>query len=104
VPAFLVLVTTPNARVSEKISKGLVAAKLAACVNIVPGLQSRYWWKGKIETAREQLLIIKTTRARFAALTQWVRKNHPYTVCEVIALPITAGNPPYLKWIHQSLK
>ena len=102
--AFVVLVTTPNAKISEKISKGLVAAKLAACVNTLPGLKSRYWWKGKVETAREQLLLIKTTQGRLKALVQWVRKNHPYSVCEVVALPIASGSKPYLEWITRSLK
>ncbi len=101
---YLVLVTTPTRRVSEKISQGLVKNKLAACVNRLPGLKSRYWWKGKIETAREELLLIKTTQAKLRRLTQWVKKNHPYTVCEVIALPIAAGNKVYLDWINQSLQ
>jgi periplasmic divalent cation tolerance protein len=99
----VVLVTTPDRKTSERISKGLVAQKLAACVNTLPGLRSRYWWKGKMETAREELLIIKTRRDRLTALTQWVRKNHPYTVCEVIALPIQGGNKAYLDWIGKSL-
>jgi len=101
---FVVLVTTPNRRVSEKISKGLVHGKLAACVNIVPGLRSRYRWKGKVETAREELLLIKTNRTKLSQLTQWVQKNHPYAVCEVVALPITKGSKPYMDWIDSSLR
>ena len=99
----VVLVTTPNRKVSEKLSKGIVSWKLAACVNILPGVRSRYWWKGKMETAREELLIIKTQKAKLTVLTQWVRRNHPYSVCEVIALPIEGGNKPYLDWIAASL-
>ena len=101
---FVVLVTSPNRRTSEKLSKGLVGGKLAACVNILPGLRSRYWWKGKIEAAREELLLIKTSQSRLSRLTQWVMKNHPYKVCEVVALPISAGNKLYLDWIMKSLK
>jgi periplasmic divalent cation tolerance protein len=101
---YVVLVTTPNRRISENLSKGLVGRKLAACVNCLPNLRSRYWWKGKVETATEELLLIKTTQARLKPLTQWVRQNHPYTVCEVVALPIAAGNKPYLDWIARSLK
>ena len=82
----------------------MIGNRLAACVNRVPGLQSRYWWKGKVETAREELLIIKTRQDRFLKVVQWVRKNHPYTVCEVISLPITGGNPDYLRWIDESVK
>lgn len=101
---FVVLVTTPGRVVSEKLSKGLVEGRLAACVNRVSGLQSRYWWKGKIETAREELLIIKTRKDRLSRLTRWIRVHHPYAVCEVIALPIDAGNPDYLRWIDESIK
>jgi periplasmic divalent cation tolerance protein len=104
VKVYVVLVTTPNKKVSEKLSKDLVSRKLAACVNRIPGSTSRYWWKGKIETAREELLIIKTRKDRLSKLTAWVRENHPYTVCEVLALPVAAGNPPYLKWISDSLR
>jgi len=100
---FVVLVTTPNRRVSEKISKGLVGGKLAACVNRVPGLHSRYRWKGKVETAREELLLIKTNRSKLEPLIRWVKQNHPYTVCEVVALPIAAGNKPYLEWMDEVL-
>jgi periplasmic divalent cation tolerance protein len=102
--AYLVLVTVPNRRTGEKLSKGLVGNRLAACVNVVPGLRSRYRWKGKVETAREELLLIKTTQAKLKKLTDWVRKNHPYTVCETIALPITAGNPAYLRWIEKEVQ
>ncbi len=100
---YLVFVTTPNRVVSEKLSKELVSQKLAACVNTLPGLKSRYWWKGKIETAREELLLIKTDQTKLKILIQSIRKNHPYEVCEVVALPITSGNPAYLNWITQSL-
>lgn len=97
------LVTSPDPKTSEKLSKGIVSRKFAACVSRIPGIHSRYWWKGKVETAREELLVIKTQRTKLAALTQWVRRNHPYTVCEVIALPIQGGNKAYLDWITSSL-
>ena len=101
--SYLVLITTPNRSVSERISKGLVQKKLAACVNRVPGIHSRYWWKGKIETAREELLLVKTQAGRLPALTRWVRQNHPYETCEVLALPVAGGSKAYLDWIGQSL-
>jgi periplasmic divalent cation tolerance protein len=103
VKTFVVFVTTPNRRVSERLSRGLVQKKLAACVNRIPHLASRYWWKGKVETAREELLIIKTHSGRLKALMRWIKSNHPYTVCEILALPVTTGNPSYMKWIQQSL-
>jgi periplasmic divalent cation tolerance protein len=103
VKSYVVLVTTPDRKTSEKLSQGLVKNKLAACVNSLPGLRSRYWWKGKVETAREELLLIKTTGRRLPGLIRWVRKNHPYKVCEVVALPIASGNKPYLDWIEKTL-
>ncbi|HEY5040037.1 MAG TPA: divalent-cation tolerance protein CutA [bacterium] len=101
---YVVFVTTPNRRVSEAMSKGLVKSKLAACVNVVPSLRSRYWWKGKVATAKEELLLIKTNQTRLPKLIQWVKTHHPYAVCEVVALSIASGNKPYLNWIHQSLR
>ena len=101
---FVVLVTSPNRSVSEKLSKGLVGKKLAACVNRVPGITSRYWWKGKVETGKEELLMIKTVKSKLPALTRWVKANHPYEVCEVLILPVAGGNIDYLNWISQSLR
>lgn len=99
----VVMVTSPNRLVSEKLSRGLLNRKLAACVNRIPGVTSRYWWKGKIETSREELLIIKTVKSKLMVLTRWIKANHPYQICKVLALPITGGNPDYLNWIDQSL-
>ena len=101
---FVVLVTSPSRSVSEKLSKGLVGKKLAACVNRVPGITSRYWWRGKVETGKEELLIIKTVKNKLSALTRWVKANHPYEVCEVLVLPVAGGNSDYLNWISQSLR
>ncbi len=102
--AIVVLVTTPNRRTSEKLSKLLVGQKLAACVNILPSLHSRYRWKGKIETAREELLIIKTEKSKWNRLSKAIRENHPYQICEILQLPAARGNPAYLKWIGESLR
>jgi periplasmic divalent cation tolerance protein len=102
--AYVVFITTPNKRVSGRIMRLVVDGKLAACANRVPGLMSRYWWKGRVETAREELLILKTTRGRLTPLIRAVRKMHPYSVCEVLAVPVAAGNPPYLRWLQTSLK
>lgn len=101
---YVVLVTTPNRTTSEKLSTGLLRQKLAACVNRVSGLTSRYWWKSKIETSREELLIIKTVKSKLAPLTRWVKTHHPYAVCEVLILPVLGGNRDYLDWIDQSLR
>ena len=101
---FVVMVTSPDRKTSEKLSKGLVTRKLAACVNRVPSITSRYWWKGRVETGKEELLIIKTNQSKLKILTQWVKANHPYTVCEVLALPVAQGSADYLQWIDQSLR
>ena len=101
---YVILVTSPNRKTSENLSKGLVKGKLAACVNRVSGISSRYWWKGRIETAKEELLLIKTNQTKLAALTKWIKAHHPYQVCEILALPVVQGNVDYLKWIDQSLR
>jgi periplasmic divalent cation tolerance protein len=102
--ALLVFVTTPNRATSEKLAKLLVKRKLAACVNAVPGARSLYWWKGKIQKAKEELLIIKSQKSKWPRLSQAIRENHPYEVCEILALPADLGNPAYLKWIDESLR
>lgn len=89
---------------AEKISIVLVKQKLAACVNLVPKISSRYWWKGKIETASESLLIVKTKKTLLPKLIAKVKTIHSYSVPEVIALPIERGNPDYLDWLDQSLQ
>ncbi|XP_018579207.1 protein CutA homolog isoform X2 [Anoplophora glabripennis] len=92
-------VTAPNEEVAKKIGHGLVSRKLAACVNIVPKITSIFEWEGKINEEPEVLMMIKTRTAKINRLTQYVKENHPYTVCEVISMPIQNGNEAYLKWI-----
>ncbi|XP_020292973.1 protein CutA homolog [Pseudomyrmex gracilis] len=94
-------VTVPDDTVAKKIARGLVENKLAACVNIIPQLLSIYEWEGKIQEDPELLLMIKTRTEKIDALTKYVKENHPYTVCEVISLPIQNGNSDYLKWIGE---
>lgn len=97
----LVLCTCPDSSSAESIATDLVQGRLAACVNLLPGLTSIYRWEDQVEQASEVLLLIKTTAARLPALIAHTQQAHPYTVPEVIALPISAGLPPYLEWIHQ---
>ncbi|KAK9797724.1 hypothetical protein WJX73_000059 [Symbiochloris irregularis] len=100
--AAVVYVTVPDREVAKKISHGLVESKLAACVNIVPGLQSIYMWEGKVNDDAELLLMIKTGTQIVERLTEYVKANHPYDECEVISVPITGGSQSYISWIEQS--
>jgi len=97
--AIVVLVTTPTPDRAAELARALVEERLAACGNVVPGLRSIYRWEGKVVDEAEALLILKTTRARFEALRERVLALHPYAVPEVVALPVLAGNAPYLAWI-----
>ncbi|XP_038886215.1 protein CutA, chloroplastic [Benincasa hispida] len=104
VPSIVVYVTVPNREAGKKLAESIVKEKLAACVNIVPGIESVYQWKGEIQTDPEELLIIKTRQSLLGALTDHVKANHPYEVPEVIALPINGGSLEYLEWIKSSTK
>lgn len=100
----VVLITVSSSEEGEKIARQILEKKFAACVNIVPGITSLYWWKGKIETASEFLLIVKTKMSLFDSLMSLVKKIHSYTVPEIICLPIEKGNKDYLDWIRSSVK
>lgn len=95
----LVYVTVPTQEVGEAIANMLVEKKLAACVNIIPGISSLYHWQGAIEQDDELLLIAKTKYTHFDRLATAVKQAHPYDVPEVIATPIIAGSNEYLAWI-----
>ena len=96
----IVLTTCPDEACAERIGRALVVEELAACVNILPPMRSIYRWKGKIEDATEQLLVIKSTLARFPAICDRVRSLHPYELPEIIAVPIADGLPEYLAWLN----
>lgn len=99
----VVLVTCGSAKEARRIARALVEKRLAACGNILEApVRSIYRWKGKVETAKEYLLLIKTSRRRFKALQDEVKRLHGYDVPEIIALPIASGSPEYLKWISES--
>ncbi|ADC89519.1 CutA1 divalent ion tolerance protein [Thermocrinis albus DSM 14484] len=99
----VVLITVPPDR-ADQLAHLIVEKKLGACVNVVPEVRSLYWWKGNMEKDRESLLVVKTSFSLFPQLLKEVKENHPYTVPEIIALPIVAGNPDYLNWIDESLR
>lgn len=96
----IVLTSCPDKEVAELIAHALVKEGLAACVNIIPPMQSLYRWKGKVEQASEQLLIIKSSSARFPAIRDRIQTLHPYELPEIIAVPIADGLPGYLAWLN----
>lgn len=100
----LVLSTCPDAATARTIATALVEQGLAACVNVVPGIESIYRWQGRVEHGNELLLIIKTRSERYAELEQAIVALHPYELPEIVAVPLASGLPAYLGWIDSSLK
>lgn len=98
----VVLVTTGNRGEAERIASALVKWKMAACASILPGVESTFWWDGKIDTAAEFLVLVKTTLDRFPDIEAAVKEYHTYKVPEIIALPVEAGHAPYLEWLAES--
>ena len=96
----VVFITVDSQETARKITDKLLTERKAACVNIIPKVESQYWWQGKIESANELLLIVKTHAVLLEELIALVKQNHPYSVPEIIALPIIGGNKDYLKWIE----
>ncbi len=94
----VVLVTVPPRR-ARALARALVERRVAACANLVPGVRSVYRWKGAVEEARETLLVLKTTAARVAALEAAVRELHPYSVPEVVSLPVDHALAAYAGWV-----
>jgi periplasmic divalent cation tolerance protein len=99
----VILVTAGTAAEAERIRDSLLEARKAACVSIVKGIDSAYWWQGKLESANEQLLIVKTTISQIDVVVSLVKQNHSYSVPEIIALPVIGGNPDYLAWIDSEV-
>lgn len=99
-PQFI-YITTDGPEEARTIGKALIESRLAACVNIIDGMRSLYWWEGKVEEGNETVLIAKTQSGKVEELTQKVKSLHGYSVPCVVALPIQGGNPDFLKWIEK---
>ena len=99
----VVLSTAPDAEVGGAVAATLVRERLAACVNIVAGVRSLYWWDGEVQDDSEVLLVCKTDAGHLDALTAALIEQHPYDCPEVIALPIVGGSDDYLSWLRKSL-
>lgn len=99
----IALVTAPDIKTARKLARTVLQDHLAACVNLIPGIESHYWWQGQIERGTEVLLVIKTTQARLPALEKQILARHPYDTCEILALPVASGTRRYLAWLKASV-
>ncbi len=103
-PGIVVALTTVGAAAdAERLARALVEGRLAACVNVVPGVVSTYRWKGAVERDEEQLLVVKTRADRIDALREALVTLHPYELPEFVVLPVEAGHAPYLAWVRESV-
>lgn len=100
----LVLITVPDKETADLIASALVEKRLAACVNIVPGLTSVYRWEGKVNKDAELLLIVKTVQDSFESLKKTVKELHPHDLPEIIAVKISDGSKEYLEWITKEME
>lgn len=94
--------TAKDKKEAVKIAQGLLESKLIACANIIDGVQSLFWWQGKIDSSKEVLLVLKTKKFLFKKVSEKVKSLHSYQTPEIIALPIIAGSKDYLNWINSS--
>ena len=100
----VVFITTSSEAEAKKISELLLTKRKAACVNIVPKVDSRFWWQGKLDSAEESLLIVKTKASVLQEIVDLVKGAHSYSVPEIIALPIIGGSEDYLKWVEDEVR
>jgi periplasmic divalent cation tolerance protein len=99
----VVLVTAPNVKTARTLARAALGARLIACANLVPRIESYYWWRGGIEAGAEVLLVMKTTTARLAALEKLIMATHPFETPEFVVLPVSRGNKRYLEWVRASV-
>lgn len=99
----VVLSTCASEEEAARIARELVGARLAACVNVLPGVRSVYWWQGAVEDSAECLLVIKSSRAHFERLRAALESAHSYEVPEIVALPVVDGSAKYLDWLQSNL-
>ncbi len=100
----IVLVTAPDLKTARALAKAALQAKLIACANLIPKIESHYWWQGKIESGAEVLLVLKTQKSKLAALEKLIIARHPYDTPEFLVLPLSAGNARYLGWLAASVR
>ena len=100
----VIFVTVSDKQEADRITEVLLNERKAACVNILSGVNSKFWWKGEIDSTEESLLIIKTRASVLDQVISLVKELHSYEVPEIIALPIIGGNDDYLRWLHDEVK
>ena len=98
----VVLVTAPDLKTGRKLARAALAARLVACANLMPRIESHYWWQGKIESGAEVLLVFKTRKTKLAALEKLILAQHPYDTAEFLVLPVSAGSQKYLDWLAEN--
>jgi len=98
----VVLVTTPDLKTARKLGRAALKARLVACANLIPKIESHYWWRGKLESDAEVLIILKTTKSRLVALEKLILSKHPYDTPEFLVLPLSGGSKKYLAWLADS--
>lgn len=99
-----VFVTAPSVTVARKVAMNVLTDRLAACANLVPKIESHYWWQEKLESSTEVLIIFKTAKSRLAELEKCVVRNHPYDTPEIIVFNLNEGSEKYLNWISSSVQ
>jgi periplasmic divalent cation tolerance protein len=99
----IVLVTAPDLKTARILADAALQARLVACANLLSGVESHYWWEGKIETSAEILIVFKTQKSRLPALETLIHVKHPYDTPEILALGLDAGTKKYLDWVDRSV-
>ena len=100
----VIFITASGKKEAHKLAKALIEKRLAACVNIIDKVESLFWWQGKVDKAREALLIVKSKKEKLKLIIKLVKSMHSYSVPEIIALPIAEGYKKYLEWINGSVR
>ena len=98
----IVLVTAPDLKTARTLAREALDARLVACANLIPKLESHYWWQGKLERSNEVLILFKTTKRKLPSLERLMLAKHPYDTPEIITIPLDSGTPHYLDWLAAS--